>query len=389
MTGETDRKKVVVLGCGLVGSVLVQDLAAGGEFDVTAVDQDQAALERLPALPHLTRRQADLSNTAAIVPILTQADLAAGAVPGFLGSALLTAAVEARCPIADISFAPETPAELDAQARERGVSVIMDCGVAPGLSNLLVGHEVADLDDVADVEILVGGLPVQRDWPFEYRFLFSPTDVIEEYTRPCRLRENGTERVVPALSGIESVEFPEVGTLEAFNTDGLRTLLQTIPGPSLREKTLRYPGHAEKMRLLRECGFFDSNPLRLADDIEVSPRQITEQLLGRVLRREPHHEELTLLRVVVEGTRTGRHRRTVWDLIDRTDPVTGWTSMARTTAFPCAEAVRLLARGDWQRPGVCAPEALGADSDVFTQMLASLESRGVKLTCRRAEVETN
>lgn len=388
MTGENSRKKVVVLGCGLVGSILVQDIASSGEFEVLAIDQDETALDRLPELPNLGRRKADLSSASALVSILREADLAAGAVPGFLGPVLIAAAIEARCPMADISFAPEVATDLDVQARDNGVPVIIDCGVAPGLSNLLVGHEAADLDDVTDVEILVGGLPVQRDWPFEYRFLFSPTDVIEEYTRPCRLRDNGADRVVPALSGLESVEFPEVGTLEAFNTDGLRTLLQTISAPNLREKTLRYPGHAEKMRLLRECGFFDASTVRLPDGVEVAPRQVTEYLLGHLLRREPHHEEMTLMRVVVEGTRDGKRHQTVWDLIDRTDPITGWTSMARTTAFPCAEVVRLLACGDWQQPGVYAPEVLGADTDVFTQILASLEARGVKLTSRRSVVES-
>lgn len=384
--GPEDRKRVVVLGCGMVGSVLAQDLATGGLFHVTGVDRCEAALDGLPDLPDLSRRRSDLSRPADMVSILREADLAAGALPGFLGPALLAAAVDAGCPLADISFAPEYPPVLHDRAREKGVPVVVDCGVAPGLSNLLVGHETANLDDVEDVEILVGGLPVQRDWPFEYRFLFSPTDVIEEYTRSCRLREQGVERVVPALSGVETVEFPGIGTLEAFNTDGLRTLLQTIPALNLREKTLRYPGHAEKMRLLRDCGFFDERPVPLPDGGEAAPRRITEYLLGRLLRREPHHQEMTLMRVTVAGTRAGRRHQTVWDLADRTDASTGWTSMARTTAFPCAEVVRLLASGAWSRPGVCAPEVLGADRDIFEQVLASLRARGVDLVCHEDSV---
>ncbi|MFQ5720531.1 MAG: saccharopine dehydrogenase family protein, partial [Acidobacteriota bacterium] len=354
-----DRKRIAVFGCGLVGSVLAQDLAAGDEFIVTAFDGSEAALDRLPAMNNLVRRQADLSDRSTVVSLLDGMDLAAGAVPGFLGATLMAAALEARCALADISFTPEDATDLDTAARERGVSIVVDCGVAPGLSNLLAGREAAALTEVTCVEVFVGGLPVQRDWPYEYRFLFSPTDVIEEYTRPCHMRENGMERVVPALSGLEMMEFPGVGTLEAFYTDGLRTLLRTITASTLREKTLRFPGHAEKMRLLRDTGFFDTTSVELAHGTRVSPRQVSEHLLGRLLKREPGHDEMTLLRVIVEGNAGTVRRRTVWDLIDQTDPETGWTSMARTTAFPCAQVARLLADGTWDRPGICAPETLG------------------------------
>ena len=376
-------KTIAVLGVGLVGSLIARDLAQDAGITVVAVDAREEPLAKLAGVPRLATRRADLSNPAEVARTVAGADVVALAVPGFLGTHALRAVIRAGKPVADISFSPEDPLDFDAEAKAAGVPAIVDCGVAPGLSNLFVGRSVASLDATDEVVVLVGGLPVRRVWPFEYRLVFSLTDVIEEYTRPSRFRENGHEVVRPALSDPEYVDLPRVGTLEAFNTDGLRTLLRTIDAPNLKEKTLRFPGHIEKMRMLRDAGFFDQAPIRVGG-VEVTPRALTEALLHKAWTLPPGDDEFTVLRVEVAGTRGGVKKRIVWDLYDQTDPKTRVTSMARTTGFPCAIIARLLAEGAFTRPGVHPPEVLGRDEALTSRILRELEERGVSVSRHEA-----
>ena len=374
-------KTITVLGAGLVGGLIARDLARDAGIEVVAVDAREEPLAKLAGVPRLATRRADLSDPAEVARTVAGADVVALAVPGFMGTEALRAVIRAGKPVADISFSPEDPLALDAEAKAAGVPAIVDCGVAPGLSNLFVGRSVASLDATDEVVVLVGGLPVRRVWPFDYRLVFSLTDVIEEYTRPSRYRENGHEVVRLALSDPEYVDLPRVGTLEAFNTDGLRTLLRTIDAPNLKEKTLRFPGHIDKMRMLRDAGFFDPTPVRAAG-VEVAPRALTEALLHRAWTLPPGDDEFTVLRVEVAGTRGGAKTTIVWDLYDRTDPETRATSMARTTGFPCAIVARLLAEGAFTRPGVHPPEVLGRDEALTARILSELTSRGVSIERR-------
>lgn len=371
-------KRVAVLGAGLVGGLIARDLAADPEIEVEAFDASDDALARLAGSSRVVVRKADLSDPAAVGAAVAGRDAVAVAVPGFMGTRTVRAVIEQGVPLADISFSPEDPLELDALARGRGVPAIVDCGVAPGLSNLFCGLAREQTDGLDRVLILVGGLPARRVWPYEYRLVFSLTDVLEEYTRPSRFREGGRMVVREALSEVEPVDIPRVGTLEAFNTDGLRTLLRTIDAPDLKEKTLRWPGHAERMRMLRETGLLSSEPVE-AGGVAVRPRELTERLLREAWALPPGDEEFTVLRVVAEGRRSGGRVRMTWDLLDRTDPATGFTSMARTTGFPCAIAVRLLARGAWARPGVFPPEMLAGDAGVVSGLLDGLRARGVAI----------
>ncbi len=378
-----DARSIVVLGAGRVGGLIARDLATDLNLAVTAVDRDGAGLARLAAAsPRLSTRALDLGDTRAIAQAVADADVVVGAVPGALGWQTLAAVIESGCAVVDISFMPEDPLRLDAAARARGVTAVVDCGVAPGISNWLVGHAASELETVEVVDIVVGGLPFRRVWPFEYRAVFSPADVIEEYTRPCRMRVGGQNLVVPALGGVERLEFDEVGTLEAFDTDGLRTLLHTIAAPTLRERTLRWPGHADRMAFLRDAGFFDTTPRSLADGTLVAPRSLTERVLEDGWRRDSTDDEFTVLRVTVSGTVSGQKRTIVWDLFDRTDRETGETSMARTTGFPCAIVARWLAAGLDCGPGIVPPERLGADPRRTAELVAELRRRGVDLRRR-------
>ncbi|MDX1660596.1 MAG: saccharopine dehydrogenase C-terminal domain-containing protein [Gemmatimonadota bacterium] len=369
--------RAVVMGAGRVGSLIARDLAASSDVAVVATDLREEALRPL-ADDGIAVRAADLTEVGTLRELVSDADVAVGAVPGSMGYGLLERLIEAGTPVVDISFSPEDPRDLDGIARDRGVPAVVDCGVAPGLSNLMVGLSAGAMDRIDSVRILVGGLPARPEEPWGYRAVFSPADVIEEYVRPCRMRVDGEDVVVDALSGLERVELEEVGVLEAFHTDGLRSLLDTIDAPTMAEKTLRWPGHAAKARALRDSGFFDESPVRVGG-VEVAPRELAVTLLTETWALEEAEEELTILIVELAGVREGNPARETWRLLDRTDAATGDTSMARTTGFPAAQAARLLATGRWNRPGVHPPEALAAEPEVAESILGAVRERGVSI----------
>jgi lysine 6-dehydrogenase len=256
------------------------------------------------------------------------------------------------------------------------VTAIVDCGVAPGTSNLLVGHVHHLLDETETVLIYVGGLPEKRTWPCEYKAVFSPADVIEEYTRPARYVENGALVTRPALSDPEIIDFPRIGTLEAFNTDGLRTLATTIDAPNKKEKTLRYLGHIEKMAVLRANGFFDKEKIQV-NGCMISPLDLTSRLLFDKWKLEEGEADLTVMRVVVEGQRGGDRLRYQYDLFDRYCDSTNVHSMARTTGYMATMTVRLLSEGLFSEVGVFAPERLGRHPECVEFVLQGLKDRGI------------
>ena len=381
----SERKRVTVLGCGRVGAAMALDLAP--DFTVTAVDRDERALAPLGG-SSLALRTANLADPAAVRQVIADADLVVGAVPGFMGFATARTVIEAGRDLVDISFFPEDALALAPLAEARGVTAIVDCGVAPGLSNLLLGEAARTFDRVDRFVCYVGGLPLLRTWPWEYKAPFSPIDVLEEYTRPARYVEGGRLVVRPALSEPELRDFPVVGTLEAFNTDGLRSVIATFPQvPAMREMTLRYPGHIEKIRVLRESGFFSTEPMTVGD-VAVRPLDLAAQLLFRHWRFGPGEEDVTVFRVEIEGESGGSAVRRVHDLFDRADPATGTLSMARTTGYTCTAAVRLLAGGRFPHHGLFPPELLpGREAGATAFLLAELAARGVRVTSRQEPVE--
>jgi len=382
--GEADRSKrrILVLGGGMIGSVVAVDLALEAGCEVTVSDVRGHVLQDLARRLGVRTALADLSDPAEVGRLASRHDLVVGALPSALGYGALRAVLETGRPCVDISFMADEALDLDPLARERGVTAIVDCGIAPGVSNMMVGRAVADLDSCARVEIHVGGLPVRRRWPFDYKAGFAPHDVIEEYVRPARLVENGRIVVREALSEPELIDFPEVGTLEAYTTDGLRTLLQTIDAPDMKEKTLRYPGHGQLMRIFRETGFFSKDPVDVAGQ-KVRPLDATAAVLFPRWTFEEGEEDLTVLRVLVEGRRGDQAIRHVWEVLDRYDSASGLRSMSRTTAFPAAIVARLLASSAFAAPGVHPPERLGRDPILFEQIMRELEARGVRIAHRR------
>jgi len=276
--GKVNNMKAIILGCGLVGGVIAKDLAEDKDFQVTVADIDEKKLNKLAKEAGIKGIKADLSDSKVIKEIVAEQDIVIGAVPGFLGFNMLRSVIKAGKNVVDISFMAEDPLSLDELAKRNGVTAVVDMGVAPGMSHMIVGYVDSLLDKTESVIILVGGLPVIREWPYEYKIAWSPKDVIEEYIRPARLIEYGKIVEKPALSELELVNLPQIGTLEAFNTDGLRSLLYTVKVPFMKEKTLRYPGYAEKMRMFRETGFFSDIPIEVGG-LKVKPVDFTAELL--------------------------------------------------------------------------------------------------------------
>jgi saccharopine dehydrogenase-like NADP-dependent oxidoreductase len=260
-----------------------------------------------------------------------------------------------------------------------GVTAVVDCGVAPGLCNIIAGHVEGLLDQIDRYVCYVGGLPQVRRWPYEYKAVFSPVDVLEEYTRPARYVEYGHEVVRPALSDVELVDLPGVGTVEAFNTDGLRSLRTTLNAPTMKEKTLRYPGHANLMRVLRESGFFDTTPIEI-DGQTVRPIDLTSKLLFEQWQQPEEEGDLTVMHVIIEGQKGDTRYRYTYDLLDRYDPATRTTSMARTTGYTCAIVARQVASGRFGRTGICPPEYVGRVAGCYEHLLAEYAKRNIQLT---------
>lgn len=383
-TPDSKSSSIAVLGGGRVGAAMVRDLAASGH-SVVVVDRDASALAHLAEVAGVTARTADLAAAGDLEQAIGDCPVVVGAVPGPMGFDTVRRVIEAGKDVVDISFFEEDAFQLDAMAREHGVTVVVDAGVAPGASNLLLGHAESTFERLDRFVCYVGGLPLERRWPWQYRAPFSPIDVLAEYTRPARLREGGEEVVRPALSRPERVEIPGLGTLEAFETDGLRSLLRTSKCPELAEKTLRYPGHREQMELLRAGGFFSDEPVTLRDGTRVRPLEVTAALLFPQWRPEAGEQELTVMKVTVEGIFDGRSVRRSWDLLDRT-AADGTSSMARTTGYTCTAVTRLVADGTWNRPGVSPPEVLGADATCFGRVMDELAERGVVFTRRDEEI---
>jgi len=372
------KKKILVLGAGMVGSAIALDLSA--DYDVTAADRSKESLQALKSKGVKTKQE-DLSKKKELQKLLKGFDLVVGAVPGYLGFQTLKTIIEAKKDVVDISFFPEDAFLLNKLAQQKGVTAVVDCGVAPGLSNIIAGYHHHRMM-VKNFECYVGGLPKERKPPFEYKAPFSPIDVIEEYTRPARLVENDEVVTYEALTGIEPLQFKNIGTLEAFNSDGLRSLIFTLDIPNMKEKTLRYPGHADKMRLLRDAGFFSHDVIEL-NGRKLKPIDFTTQLIFPQWKLEKNEREFTVMRVIVEGEENGKQVKYQYDLYDEFDVKTGVSSMARTTGYTCTAAVRLVLEGDYNQKGISPPEFLGARSECFEFTMKYLKERRISIKQRK------
>ncbi|HTN06055.1 saccharopine dehydrogenase family protein [Agriterribacter sp.] len=367
--------KIAVLGAGMVGRTIAEDLAAS--FDVTSFDKSHASLALLAQrAPSVKTEEYNLFGTENYDVLLKPFDIVVTAVPGFMGFRILKQVIATGKDVVDISFSPENTLQLDALAKENNVTAIVDCGVAPGMSNLVLGRYNEEMV-VDNFECYVGGLPEIRKKPFEYKAPFSPVDVIEEYTRPARLMENGQIITKAALTEIELMDFEGVGTLEAFNTDGLRSIIDTMNHiPNMKEKTLRYPGHCELIIALQRSGFFDKSSIAYKG-IHISPLEFTSAILFKEWKLQAGDEEFTVMKIIVQGVQEGKRKTVEYSLLDCYDVQSQTTSMARSTGYTCTAAVHLIAQKLFTATGVFPPEKVGGNKACFNHIIQYLKERKV------------
>lgn len=367
---------VIVLGAGMVGSAMAIDMAKN--HNVTLTDISQSVLDKVKQRDNrLTIQALDVCKKDELQSIIKKFDLVINAVPGFLGFETLRSIIEAEMNVIDIAFFPENSLDLDALAKEKNVTVIVDCGVAPGMDNVILGRYNETMK-LTDFECLVGGLPKVKKWPFCYKAPFSPIDVIEEYTRPARYVEHGELVVREPLTDCDYVEFDKVGTLESFNSDGLRSIIFTMPHiPNMKEKTLRYPGHVEYVRVLKESGFFNDKKVEV-DGMQISPLKFTSKILFDEWKLGETEEELTVMRVSLKGENAdGEIEEVVYNLHDEYCKETNTSSMARTTGYSATAAANMFLDGLFSEKGVFPPELIGKHEACFDYMLKYLEERNI------------
>lgn len=367
---------VLVLGAGMVGSAIAIDLAKS--YKITLADFNSKTLEAVKNRQNnISIVKLDVTNKTALKNTLEDFELVVCAVPGFLGFETLKTIIDSGKDVVDISFFPENALELHELAKEKNVTAIVDCGVAPGMDNIILGYYNEKLK-ITDFECLVGGLPKIKKWPFCYKAPFSPIDVIEEYTRPARYVENSKEIIGEPLSDCEYVEFENIGTLESFNSDGLRSLIYTMPHiPNMKEKTLRYPGHVEYIKVLKESGFFDVSPIKV-NGVDVKPIEFTGKILFNEWKLGPLEEELTVMRITIKGiNKANQTEEIVYNLYDEFCKDTNTSSMARTTGYTATAAVDLILKGLFNDKGVFPPELVGKHENCFNFILQHLKERDI------------
>ncbi len=367
---------IIILGAGMVGSAMAIDLAKNHQ--VTSSDFCIEPLEKIKSKnPSINTLQIDVTKKAELINTLQAFDLIVCAVPGFLGFDTLKTIIKAKKDVVDISFFPENALELNKLAKQNNVTAIVDCGVAPGMGNILLGYQNEQIK-VTDFECLVGGLPKTKKWPFNYKAPFSPIDVIEEYTRPARYIENSKLIIREALTDVELVEFDKVGTLESFNSDGLRSLIFTMPHiPNMKEKTLRYPGHIEYIQVLKKSGFFDTEKIEI-NGTKISPIDFTNKILFKEWFLEDNEEELTVMKITIKGiNKKGNNEEIIYDLHDEFCQETQTSSMARTTGYTATAAANLILNNLFNEKGVFPPEKVGKHKVCYEFVLDYLKDRNI------------
>lgn len=363
-------KKVLTLGAGKVGRLIAAEMSK--TTSVTSVDVSEHNLAILKSLnPNIELLKKDVSS---LTPsFYSSFDLVISGVPGFMGYKTLESIIKAKKNVVDISFLPEDPFKLTDLAKSQNIVAITDAGLAPGLSNLICGHLTKKMNPSL-LKILVGGVPKYRKWPFEYKAPFSFVDVMEEYTRVARMKIFGNIVNKEALSEVENVDSP-IGSLEAFNTDGVRSLLYTLPEvPTIIEKTLRYPGYAKYINVLKQSGFFNTEPVEYKG-VKISPMEFTSLILDKEFYQSPTDEDIVVLQVIGQS-----EQETIqFELFDRFCKETGYSAMARTTGYTAAACANLVLDGKLN-PGLHVLEHLGKNDAIFDYIIKYIKDRNVIVT---------
>lgn len=376
--------RYLVLGAGQMGHAVVYDLIRSPNVDNVyladaSIDKINEVLEKF-ADDRIVPCQLDVSQHEEVIKVMAGCDVAISCVPSKYNFELTTAALEAGvnfCDLGGNDAVVRKQLVLDDLAKERGVAIVPDCGLAPGLVSVLTAAATEGLDEIYEIRLRVGGIPLEPQPPLEYSLVFSVEGLINEYVEDANAIAEGKPVKLSSLSNVEEIEFPQpFGKLEAFTTSGgVSTLTTTFKDKvqHLDYKSIRYPGHCTVMRAMKQLGLLDSEPVKF-DSSSVSPRQLIAALLEQKLpKNEP---DVVLLRVTVTGVRDKTPTQVIWEGIDYMDQAEGLTAMMRMTAFPTSIVAQMLARGDISEKG-----ALVQEKSVPTALfLAEMSSRGIRLS---------
>jgi lysine 6-dehydrogenase len=374
--------RIVVLGCGAVGRHMAIDLCKDPSCEVISVDVNREGLEKLTREYPIQIRVEDLSTVEGVTRAVEDADIVIGSVPYSIGYAMLEMVIRAGKNVVDISYFPEDPFGLDDLAKEKGVTAVVDCGVVPGMSNIILGDHTRKIK-VTRYECYVGGIPKSRNAPLEYKSPFPVLEVLEEYTESGRMVEDGKVVTRPMLSETMTIDVDAIGNLACLNSDGLRTLIRTTDIPDMFEKTLRYPRHVEMMRIFRDTGFLNLTPTQVKGTL-MRPIDMTASLLSKLWKYEPGEADLTVMHLVISGVENGKPVTYTYDMLDEYDPETGALSMARTTGYTCTAVARLVLDGGYSQKGISPPEFVGRVDGCWEIVKRYLEDRGVHSSMRRS-----
>ena len=401
------KGEVVLLGSGLMGSSIALDLLESSAVSkLTVIDSSS---DRLRALEMKTSKLSGLDPSTGsnmklgekldtlemdvlrkgdeLLKILPKFDVGVGALPHGIAEEVVQKALEAGINFVDLiySWRHDKSSPIDSKARQKGITIVPACGLAPGLTSILAKYAADQMEEVDSVKIKVGGIPEVPKQPLNYKVVFSIESVLEEYVRDALVVRDGKKTTVPALSDVEEVSFGEMPDqkFEAFLTDGLSTLADTLKRVKLmEEKTIRWKGHAEQVQLLMDLGLFSERPINLkTTGARVSPRGLLSTLMERKLAMHQGDKDMTLLRVDVQGRKRKGDKSTrihEYEMIDRFDSSTQTTSMARTTAHPCSTVVLMILEGKITERGFIPPESAIKD-DRFDEFISRLERKGLSI----------
>jgi len=376
--------RMLVLGAGLQGSACAYDLLQDKE-----VEQVRLADVKISHLPdflapysgeRLIPTPLDVRDTEAVKGLMRECDAVMSAITYYFNFEMARLAVEAGVHFTDLGGNTEIVNQqktLDAEARRKNITVVPDTGLAPGMVNILAEHGIRQLDTVRTVRIYVGGLPQEPQPPLNYQIVYSLEGVLDYYTTLSWVLRNGKRTQVRALSELEPVKFGDgVGTLEAFHTaGGLSTMAFRYEGkiPEMEYKTLRYPGHAERMEAIRDLGLLDLEPVEVKG-MKVIPREAFMAIVGPRLTK-PEGKDLVALRVVVSGTKGGKPKTHSFELIDRYDETHHVSAMMRTTGYSLSITGMMQVRGYVKPAGVHTPDECMPPE----RYIAELGKRGIRI----------
>ncbi len=356
------KKKVLILGAGRQGNIIAESLYKSG-YIIEVWDINKKSLEKLPS--GIKKRKRDFRKFKDNFPLF---NLMIDALPAFLGMEAMQLSIEKKISVISISFTEENPLMLNKKAKKNGVLVIPDAGLAPGLGSLLSGFGYSILNGADTLIIKVGGIPLHPIPPFNYEITWSPEDLIDEYTRVARIKRNSKIVKVPALSDTKTESIGEYKNLESFLTDGLRTILYTLPIKNMEERTIRYQGHSNLINTLKKLGLFENTPVLIDKKCKIKPRKFTAKILSHL---KSTSRDLVIFEIIVKNGK----KKLKFSLIEKGKK--DKTAMSRTTGYPAVAASSMFLDGLIEERGVVPLEVLGKNQDFTYEFLKRLKALGI------------